>query len=100
MRTNPEVSAISVTFEVNVQSSGSRFSVPIDVIRLFDAADGSLFHFEIEGQSGRAIFEGERPLRSHGEVYGFEVSTPLKAGERVQGHNVSGTARLNGSTNI
>jgi hypothetical protein len=91
----------AVIFTVNVQNSGPRFAVPIDVRDALGLprkgyADGSDLYLHLwDAVSGEKLWEGEKKLRSGPEVYGHDghddIGWTLEPGQalRVKASKIS-----------
>lgn len=70
-------------FEVQVQSSSHRFTLPKEVRERLGIADGDSVFLTIRSPGKEVIFKGRKTLRSGPEIYGMDVSSALIPGTTI-----------------
>jgi hypothetical protein len=74
---NPTADCVFVVFKISFPSQVSRFVVPPGIANIFRGC--SLFHFDIESDTGEQIFEGIRAVQPDG----FDLGRTIDPGKRL-----------------
>jgi hypothetical protein len=75
---------ISVTFEIDVQKKAPQFSVPKEVCNILGVQGEDELALVVQDTAGTVLFDGSKLLKSGVEIYGADIRSAIKPGQRIR----------------